>query len=391
MPALPYPRPLRLLRQDLSQAHRPVAVAASGLASGEEPQPGIAAAAVRLALERANCECASSILLFLSAAFARNAQAAVTAASHAGNCLQVAGCCVPGVFTESDWLIDRPGAAALVLCGDLALGAPRPGNAVLSLARPEDVTPAWLAAQGQRCGSVATDSAALRPGKIWQHGKAGVDPCSLAVAGARSRTGISRGLRALSAPFSADAAGYELRRLGAQPALDSLCRALPIECRDADALPLHLLFAAVLDGDAGDDLAAELADGRFALRAILAVNADSGAVTLAAPVPGGARIFWAIRQAPAAEQDMHDMLTRLAPPDGPEPSFAVMFSCMGRGPYFYGGADRDLELVRQRFPGLPLVGAYGAGEIAPLPAGNALIHNSVVLTLFDVGDVQPEP
>jgi hypothetical protein len=373
------------------QAHPPVAVAASGLAGGEEPLPGIAAAAVRLALERANCECASSILLFLSAEFARSAQAAVTAASRAGNCLQVAGCCVPGVFTESDWLIDRPGAAALVLCGDLALGPPRPGSAVLSLARPEDVTPDWLAAHGQRCGSVATDSTALRPGKTWQHGKAGVDPCSLGVAGARSRTGISRGLRALGAPLVADAEGYELRRLGAQPALDSLRRALPLEFRDADALPLHLVFAGVLDDDAGDDLAVALASGRFALQAILAANADSGAVTLAASVPRAARIFWAIRQVLAAEQDMQAMLTGLAPSEEPDPSFAVMFSCMGRGPYFYDGADRDVELVRQRFPGLPLVGVYGGGEIAPLPAGNALIHNSVILTLFDVGNVQPEP
>jgi small ligand-binding sensory domain FIST len=59
-----------------------------------------------------------------------------------------------------------------------------------------------------------------------------------------------------------------------------------------------------------------------------------------------------------------------------------MLSCLGRGPYFFGGADRDLDILRQRYPGMPIVGAYGAGQIAPLPMGNRLIHNSALIALF---------
>ncbi len=377
---------MRVLRQDSSRPGSRL-TAATGLASGEEATPQLAVAAVREALERSGHECANSILLLLTADFARNAQAAVSAASRAGSCLQVAGGTVPGVFTESDWLIDRPGAAALVLCGDLGLRPPRAGETVISLAQPAAAAPGWLAADVPRCGGLATDGGAHQPGKVWSHSKLCPEgQFSLGVYGATARTGVSRGVRILSEPADAVVRGYELHRLGGRPALETLLRELPPDLRDTDGLPLHLLYAGVVDADAGDDA---IAAGRYALVPLLGANAEFGSLTLAAQA-AGARIFWAARQAPAAEQDMGDTLARLAPAGSLEPSFATMFSCMGRGPYFYGGVDRDLELVHERFPGMPLLGAYCAGEIAPLPSGNALIHNSVVLTLFDA-DVQSQP
>ena len=45
-----------------------------------------------------------------------------------------------------------------------------------------------------------------------------------------------------------------------------------------------------------------------------------------------------------------------------------MFSCIGRGPYFYGGDDRDLALLCRRFPGLPVLGTYSTGQIAQVTA-----------------------
>jgi small ligand-binding sensory domain FIST len=71
----------------------------------------------------------------------------------------------------------------------------------------------------------------------------------------------------------------------------------------------------------------------------------------------------------------------------PTPDFALLFACIGRGPYFFGSEDLDLAQIGERFPGLPVIGAYGAGEIAPLPDGNAVISYSAVTAL--VGHVQP--
>ena len=65
------------------------------------------------------------------------------------------------------------------------------------------------------------------------------------------------------------------------------------------------------------------------------------------------------------------------------PVAGVVFSCIGRGPYFHGGEDRELDCLRQRFPGLPLLGVYGTGQIAPCPAGgNLSLHNAVVTALI---------
>ena len=55
---------------------------------------------------------------------------------------------------------------------------------------------------------------------------------------------------------------------------------------------------------------------------------------------------------------------------------------MGRGPHFYGNRDRDLDLFKSRFPGLPAIGFYGNGEIAPLDGMNHLYQYSAVLGLY---------
>jgi small ligand-binding sensory domain FIST len=57
---------------------------------------------------------------------------------------------------------------------------------------------------------------------------------------------------------------------------------------------------------------------------------------------------------------------------------------MGRGPHFYGNRDRDLDLVKGLFPGLPMIGFYGNGEIGPLDGANHLYQYSAVLGLFAV-------
>ena len=64
------------------------------------------------------------------------------------------------------------------------------------------------------------------------------------------------------------------------------------------------------------------------------------------------------------------------------PQFALLFSCLGRGPYLYNGVDQDLALLKTLFPNLPLIGFYGNGEIAPIRGENELLQYSAVLGLF---------
>jgi len=67
---------------------------------------------------------------------------------------------------------------------------------------------------------------------------------------------------------------------------------------------------------------------------------------------------------------------------GCKPDFALMFSCIGRGPLFYGNDDRDLIAFREQFPGTPLLGAYGNGQIAPAGGANHLFQNAAVTLLL---------
>ena len=65
-----------------------------------------------------------------------------------------------------------------------------------------------------------------------------------------------------------------------------------------------------------------------------------------------------------------------------EPKGFLLFSCLGRGPYFYNGTDRDLKVITQTFPHMPLLGFYGNSEIAHLNGSNQLLPYSAVLSLF---------
>jgi small ligand-binding sensory domain FIST len=64
------------------------------------------------------------------------------------------------------------------------------------------------------------------------------------------------------------------------------------------------------------------------------------------------------------------------------PAFACMFSCLARGPYYYGGNDEDLSLLKSQFPDMPIIGFYGNGQIAPIMGKNTLLQHSIVLALF---------
>ena len=356
---------------------------ASGLATGRAPTAELASHAVRQAMERAELSHANSVLLFLTPEFAQDPQPAILAASRASNCTQVIGCSAVGIFTEEEWVLDTPAAAAMVFGDDVSL-TPQPepteDTLLLSLAAPNAINASWINARGKRFGGISGDATGHGPFKVWCGGKvAASGRCENLIKGVRSVVGVSQGIRALTPLLEiTQTSGHDILTLGNQPALNVLSRELPLEIRELDQIPLHLIMVGLPFGD--PDNAIE--EGRFRLVPLIATNADDRSVTAAARLSQGDRIFWAMRQPLAAEKDMRSTLDRLETELAGTPDFALLFPCMGRGPYFYGGVDRDLELVKQRFPGMPILGFYGNGEIAPLNGHNELFQYSSVLGLF---------
>lgn len=353
---------------------------ASALARGRLADPALAGQAVKTAMARAALEHPQAVLLYLTSEFAQDPQPAIAAAARTAGCLQVTGCTAAGVFTEEDWVLDAPAAAAMVFGGDLGLH-PSHGaeEQTLTIVAPNALDLLWLNASGPRFGGVSGDATGQGPYSVWTGGRVqAAGRCELGLRGANLRIGISQGIRPLSRPAAVEQVqGHDVYVLGGDTALGALVKELPLSARAPERIPTHLLMAGVTYGD--PDHALE--EGRFHLLPVVGVNADDKSVTVAGELRPGLDLFWALRQPQAAEHDMNAMIHRLSEDIPGPPAFGLMFPCLGRGPWFYGGEDRDIQALVRRFPAMPLIGFYGNGEIAHLDGANRLLQYSVVLSL----------
>jgi small ligand-binding sensory domain FIST len=364
---------------------RPVA---TGLSRGGHATPEHGANAVNQALERAGLSRANGVLLFLTPGYASNPEPALRAAARAGGCLQVVGCTGAGILTEKEWVLDSQGAAAMVFGDPLRLQTPPPDSSLmdesilLSLATPSGLTADWLDLPVQRIGTVSADLAGHGPFKVWSGSRvADSGRIETEVAGAAGAIAASQGVRALTSPIEvAEVQGYDVKRLGNYPALNVLVQSLPTGVREMGRIPLHLIIGGVTFGDP----MTAIREGRYRLNHIVSANLGDQSITLSHPLNRGERLFWAMRDALTAERDMRATIARAAQHLQRKPNFALLFPCMGRGPQFYGNRDRDLDLLSAAYPGLPIIGMYGNGEIGPLDGANHLYQYSTILGLFHV-------
>jgi small ligand-binding sensory domain FIST len=357
---------------------------ATGLSRGSRTLPEHAAQAVEEALARADLDRANGVLLFLTPDYARQPEPALRAAARTAGCMQVVGCTGAGVFTEQEWVLDSPGAAAMVFGGHVQLIPPLPNRVhstpILSFCTPSGLTAEWLDVAPPRIGAVSADMDGEGPFKVWSAGRVAESGCVEAVfQGVEGAIAVSQGMRALTPPMEvAEVQGYDVLRLGTAPALAVLTRALPAGVRNMERLPLHLIMGGVTFGDPST----AIRDGRYRLNHIVAANTKEQSITFSRPLGRGERLFWAMRDTLAAERDMRAAIDHTSRSLDKRPDFALLLPCMGRGPNFFGNRDRDLEQLKERFPRLPVIGIYGNGEIAPLDHRNHLYQYSVVVALF---------
>ncbi|MEY2633771.1 MAG: hypothetical protein RIR00_2425 [Pseudomonadota bacterium] len=346
---------------------------ATALATGPAPQPQLAELAVHRAMEQAGVGRANGVLLFLSPHFTSLADASVRAAARASRCLQIMGGFAHGLFTAHDWALDRPAAAAMILADQAGLG---PVDAAASLIHIGGAAHLPTPLQHKPRFGLFHPSA-----PTWYQGRLGADAqAQCGFRGLSTCCELSSGLELLSPDLQVSGvAERELLSLGGTPAALSLLRALPPALRQPDNLPLHLVC--LLRPDPGLDTATALARGAFTPLSLLLDHPDQS-LSLSDTVQPGETLAWAIRLPKGAERDMGAALTRLRARQPGRPAAGLMLSCLGRGPYFYGGEDRDLAVWRDHFPGVPLLGAYGSGQIAPVGSGCRQWHNAVVTVTF---------
>ena len=167
--------------------------------------------------------------------------------------------------------------------------------------------------------------------------------------------------------------------MASKSALDALKLACLKHLNTQEDLPYHLLMAVYASKSTS------IERGNFSVTSLVNGNDINGSVTLAKPLLTNDYLSWAIRDVDAAQMDIVKTATFLKAQLKTQPQFALLFSNLGRGPYFYNGLDQDLNLLKTLFPKMPIIGFYGNGGIAPINGQNALLQYSTVLGLFNSG------
>lgn len=368
---------------------------ATGLAIGSKAGPELATQAVLSAMSKAELDAPACVLLFLSSEFASNPESAIKAAAKAASCTNIIGCSAIGIFTEEDWVIDSPAAAAMVFSDNIWLKPEqRPDDKLnntlndallLTLAAPNAINSSWLNAKQQRLGGVSGDAIGHGAFSVWENAKGTTQGyCEVRLNNAQFSVGATHGLKILTSPRRITASKQlDLSTIANLPAFDSLKSACKKEALlDAQAeIPYHQLMAVYASR------ASHIERGDYHLTSIITGDDVTGTVTLAKPLQVGDWVSWAMRDMDVAQIDLVKTASTLrrqlaAQTNNHAPKFALLFSCLGRGPYLYNGVDQDLALLKTLFPNLPLIGFYGNGEIAPIRGKNELLQYSAVLGLF---------
>lgn len=353
---------------------------ATGLASGRIANPELAAQAVRNAIEKAEIKTPTAVLLFLTSEFAAGPESAIKAAAKAASCTQIIGCSATGIFTEEDWILDSPAAAAMVFSdtASLTIAQGALDTPLLTLAAPHAMNSTWLNKPGLRFGGVSGDATGQGPFSVWSNGKGATQGyCEVAIKNVQAAVAASHGLKCISKPKKiTKAKGYNILSIDDIDALSNLSSTWQKLNKKNQKLPYHQLVAIYAHQPEA------ITQEDYNVATIISSSEESGAITLSKDLQAGDWISWALRDVNTAQVDIVKTASKLKQQLTTEPTFAMLFSCLGRGPAFYDGSDQDLELLKTLHPLLPIIGFYGNGEIAPILGKNELLQYSAVLGLF---------
>lgn len=353
---------------------------ATSIVLGNKATPALVVEAVSNAMLKADISVASSVFLLTTSEFANDPQPAITAAAKAANCTQVFGCSATGIFTEEDWVLDTPAVAVMVFGGNVSIQTAKhhqSKQALLTISAPNAINSTWLNDGSSRYGGVSGDAVGQGPFSVWQHAKGGnTGKIDAYFAGVKLATKASHGLKMLTKPKEIQQTNdFDIERLDNKAPLIALQKAWKTHSKSDSLIPSHLVMAVYAND------AESINRGEFKQTNLISHNVDSGSITLAQPLEVGQYLSWGLRDQNVAEADLLLTTQQLKQELGMLPAFGLLFSCLGRGP-FYDGIDRDLKIIATQLPNMPLLGFYGNGEIANIAGENQLLPYSAVLSLF---------
>ncbi len=336
------------------------------------PGPELVAQTVSAALRKTSATTANSVLLLLTPHYASQTLSALRAATQTSQCLQVSGCVAPSIMTDSAISQNQPACAAMVFTGPWSFQTASQGGC-----------DCWLGHSGRN--QAAFSGACLStPGNpahpVWRAGR--IEPSQelcLNLPFVHKQKIIAQGAQALTAPLPVkECYGQDLAALGSERALPMLARELPVEWRHLPDIPISRLAAGLVLGDPQD----AIREGRYRLLPIQGTNAVTQTVTLPEILPEGSWLFWAHIQPAHTERSLRQQLAGLRESNA-SPLFGFSLSSRLRSHALPDQANRDWAVLRDTWPGLPMIGLQCA-SVLDAPPGQAVIDYPFALgfTLF---------
>ncbi|WP_348944156.1 FIST C-terminal domain-containing protein [Chitinibacter sp. FCG-7] len=340
---------------------------ASGYAFGPKASTQVAIAAVSSAMARGGISQAGQIFLFLSTHFQHQIDDCLRAIVGISGCINVAGASAAGVFTEQDWSLDSPAAAALVLPPDYPV---QKRNSHLALAAPNAINQFWLNDGSVKFGGIAGDATGQGHYALWQAAQQRFSYIQIPLE-ARSMI-VSEGVKTLSPSYTITGCqGLILESLDHRPALETLG---PLLAR----YPQESLLAQIEPGP-------HIQRPTPHWIPVIGTDLSRGSVMLAHELEAGSNLCWGHFDAASASDELaRKIIHQLA--GKPQPRWALAFSSHRRAMAADGLREPDWDVLRKTLPDVPFAGFYGNGQIIPLSSVdklNGIVDNSVLLALFD--------
>lgn len=115
--------------------------------------------------------------------------------------------------------------------------------------------------------------------------------------------------------------------------------------------------------------------GDFLIRNLVGMDADSGALAVAAPLSEAQVVQFHVRDARASSADLEERFDRYrnAAAGARAARGVLLFSCLGRGQGLYGRPDHDSDVLRRHLGDVPVGGFFCNGEIGPVQ-GRTFLH-----------------
>ncbi|MCA9422521.1 MAG: FIST C-terminal domain-containing protein [Nitrospira sp.] len=198
--------------------------------------------------------------------------------------------------------------------------------------------------------------------------------------GVKIRTVVSQGCQPIGERYVVTKVDQNvIQELGGLPPLERLETTLKALGEREQQQAAHGLQV----GIAMDEHRQDFGQGDFLIRGLLGADRQSGSIAIADFVQEGQTIQFHVRDAHAASEDFHLLLSkeRVIHPDR-LPQGALLFSCNGRGQRFFETPHHDVATVHEQMGAIPIAGFFAGGEIGPVSGKNFLHGYTASMALF---------